>query len=164
MCIYIRFKKNVYIKSLLDWKDYNKITNLMDVFVAWFCCILTHCLCQFSKGQYLLPEAGFQGDFLEHDIFILWNNTTHTCHVINCIKLWTGTFIAVTYKNKSMPIAKVPLNRITFASQVVKTVMSMFTFNHLADAFTQSDVLMRIIEATRPSREQQYTSAMTSLS
>ncbi len=64
-----------------------------------------------------------------------------------------------------MPIAKVPLNRITFASQVVKTVMSMFTFNHLADAFTQSDVLMRrIIEAVRPSREQRYTRVMTSLS
>ncbi len=39
-----------------------------------------------------------------------------------------------------------------------------FTFNHLADAFIQSDVQMRRIEAIRPSREQQYTSAMTSLS
>ncbi len=40
-----------------------------------------------------------------------------------------------------------------------------FTFNHLADAFIQSDVQMRrTIEAIRPSREQQYTSAMTSLS
>ncbi len=40
-----------------------------------------------------------------------------------------------------------------------------FTFNHLADAFFQSDVQMRrTIEAIRPSREQQYTSAMTSLS
>ncbi len=39
-----------------------------------------------------------------------------------------------------------------------------FTFNHLADAFIQSDVQMRrTIEAIRPSREQQYTSAMTSL-
>ncbi len=39
------------------------------------------------------------------------------------------------------------------------------TFNHLADAFIQSDVQMRrTIEAIRPSREQQYTSAMTSLS
>ncbi len=37
-------------------------------------------------------------------------------------------------------------------------------FNHLADAFIQSDVQMRrAIEAIRPSREQQYTSAMTSL-
>ncbi len=37
--------------------------------------------------------------------------------------------------------------------------------NHLADAFIQSDVQMRrTIEAIRPSREQQYTSAMTSLS
>ncbi len=36
---------------------------------------------------------------------------------------------------------------------------------HLADAFIQSDVQMRrTIEAIRPSREQQYTSAMTSLS
>ncbi len=33
-----------------------------------------------------------------------------------------------------------------------------FTFNHLADAFIQSDVQMRRIEAIRPSREQQYTS------
>ncbi len=40
-----------------------------------------------------------------------------------------------------------------------------FTFNHLADAFIQSDVQMRrTIEAIRPSREQQYTSAMTSAS
>ncbi len=40
-----------------------------------------------------------------------------------------------------------------------------FTFNHLADAFIQSDVQMRrTIDAIRPSREQQYTSAMTSLS
>ncbi len=39
------------------------------------------------------------------------------------------------------------------------------TFNHLADAFIQSDVQMRrTIEAIRPSREQQYTSVMTSLS
>ncbi len=46
-------------------------------------------------------------------------------------------------------------NRITFT----------FTFNHLADAFIQSDVQMRrTIEAIRPSREQQYTSALTSLS
>ncbi len=40
-----------------------------------------------------------------------------------------------------------------------------FTFNHLADAFIQSDVQMRRTkEAIRPSREQQYTSALTSLS
>ncbi len=40
-----------------------------------------------------------------------------------------------------------------------------FTFNHLADAFIQSDVQMRrTIEAIRQSREQQYASAMTSLS
>ncbi len=40
-----------------------------------------------------------------------------------------------------------------------------FTFNHLADAFIQSDLQMRrIIEAIRPSREQLYTSVMTSLS
>ncbi len=40
-----------------------------------------------------------------------------------------------------------------------------FTFNHLADAFIQSDVQMRrTIEAIRPSSEQQYTSALTSLS
>ncbi len=33
-----------------------------------------------------------------------------------------------------------------------------FTFNHLADAFIQSDVQMkRTIEAIRPSKEQQYT-------
>ncbi len=42
--------------------------------------------------------------------------------------------------------------------------MFTFTFNHLADAFIQSDVQMRrTIEAIRPWREQQYTSAMTSL-
>ncbi len=46
-----------------------------------------------------------------------------------------------------------------------KSIACIFTFNHLADAFIQSDVQMRrTIEAIRPSREQQYTSAMTSLS
>ncbi len=46
-----------------------------------------------------------------------------------------------------------------------RTFTFTFTFNHLADAFIQSDVQMRrTIEAIRPSREQQYTSAMTSLS
>ncbi len=39
-----------------------------------------------------------------------------------------------------------------------------FIFNNLADAFIQSDLQMRIIEAIRPMREQQYTSAGTSLS
>ncbi len=41
---------------------------------------------------------------------------------------------------------------------------STFTFNNLADACIQSDVQMRTIEAIRPLRVQQYTSAMTSLS
>ncbi len=50
-------------------------------------------------------------------------------------------------------------------SAVSKHITFTFTFNHLADAFIQSDVQMRrTIEAIRPSREQQYTSAMTSLS
>ncbi len=38
----------------------------------------------------------------------------------------------------------------------------MFTFNHLADAFFQSDCQMRIIEAIKPTKEQQYVSAVTS--
>ncbi len=47
----------------------------------------------------------------------------------------------------------------------VATLTFTFTFNHLADASIQSDVqLRRTIEAIRPSREQQYTSVMTSLS
>ncbi len=46
-----------------------------------------------------------------------------------------------------------------------RVITFTFTFNHLADAFIQSNVQMRrTIEAIRPSREQQYTSAMTSLS
>ncbi len=36
-----------------------------------------------------------------------------------------------------------------------------FTFNHLADAFIQSDCQMRI-EAIKPTKEQQYVSAVTS--
>ena len=40
-----------------------------------------------------------------------------------------------------------------------------FTFNHLADAFIQSDLQMRIVETIGSTRQQQrYTSAMTSLS
>ncbi len=53
------------------------------------------------------------------------------------------------------------------AENVVADALSTFTFtfNHLADAFIQSDVQMRrTIEAIRPSREQQYTSALKSLS
>ncbi len=47
---------------------------------------------------------------------------------------------------------------------LLKITLHYITFNHLADAFIQSDVQMRrTIEAIRPSREQQYTSAMTSL-
>ncbi len=43
--------------------------------------------------------------------------------------------------------------------------MTVFSFNHFADAFIQSDVQRRrIIEEIRPLREQQYTSVMTSLS
>ncbi len=50
-------------------------------------------------------------------------------------------------------------------SSYLCTFTFTFTFNHLADAFIQSDVQMRrTVEAIRPSREQQYTSAMTSLS
>ncbi len=46
------------------------------------------------------------------------------------------------------------------------TIISIIsTFNHLADAFIQSNVRMRrIIEEIRASREQQYTSVMTGLS
>ncbi len=51
------------------------------------------------------------------------------------------------------------------SEMVAMTFTFTFTFNHLADAFIQSDIQMRrTIEAIRPSREQQYTSAMTSLS
>ncbi len=42
----------------------------------------------------------------------------------------------------------------------IRLIVESFTFNNLADAIIQSDVQMRrIIEAIRPSREQQYTSA-----
>ncbi len=54
-----------------------------------------------------------------------------------------------------------------YESECVRVCVNTFTFtfNHLADAFIQSDVQMRrTIEAIRPSREQQYTSALTSLS
>ncbi len=52
-----------------------------------------------------------------------------------------------------------------FNCKITFTLHLTFTFNHLADAFIQSDVQMRrTIEAIRPSREQQYTSALTSLS
>ncbi len=55
------------------------------------------------------------------------------------------------------------MSELMLRSKEIKN--NTFTFNHLADAFIQSDVQMRrTIEAIRPSREQQYTSAMTSLS
>ncbi len=37
-----------------------------------------------------------------------------------------------------------------------------FTFSHLADAFIQSNLQMRTIEAIKINKEQQYASAMTS--
>jgi len=37
----------------------------------------------------------------------------------------------------------------------------IFTFIHLANAFIQSDVHMRTIEANKPTIGQQYASAMT---
>ncbi len=39
----------------------------------------------------------------------------------------------------------------------------LFTCIHLADAFIQSDLQTRTIEAIEPTTEQQYTSAVTSL-
>ncbi len=38
-----------------------------------------------------------------------------------------------------------------------------FTFSHLADAFIQSNLQMKTIEAIKPTKEQQHASAMTSL-
>ncbi len=37
------------------------------------------------------------------------------------------------------------------------------TFSHLADAFIQSDLQMRTLEAIKTTKEQQHASAMTSL-
>ncbi len=57
------------------------------------------------------------------------------------------------------------INYLQLVQNAATRVHTTFTFNHLADAFIQSDVQMRrTIEAIRPSREQQYRSAMTSLS
>ncbi len=36
-------------------------------------------------------------------------------------------------------------------------------FSHLADAFIQSDLQMRTLEAIKPTKEQQHASAMTSI-
>ncbi len=64
-----------------------------------------------------------------------------------------------------LEICGVYWNLIPCQSANFITFTFTFTFNHLADTFIQSDVQMRrTIEAIRPSREQQYTSAMTSLS
>ncbi len=38
-----------------------------------------------------------------------------------------------------------------------------FTFSHLADAFIQSDLQMKTLEAIKTNKEQQHASAMTSL-
>ncbi len=40
------------------------------------------------------------------------------------------------------------------------TMYVTFTFNHLADAFTQSDLQMRTIEAIKQTTEQKYVSAV----
>ncbi len=41
--------------------------------------------------------------------------------------------------------------------------LKLFTFSHLAEAFIQSDLQMRAIEAIKTTKEQQHASAMTSL-
>ncbi len=62
-------------------------------------------------------------------------------------------------------LEKLLLSDSDFSATDFSDLTFTFTFNHLADAFIQSDVQMRrTIEAIRPSREQQYTSVMTSLS
>ncbi len=40
--------------------------------------------------------------------------------------------------------------------------MITFAFNHLANAFNQSDLQMRKVEAIKPTKDQQYVSAVTS--
>lgn len=54
------------------------MTNLRYVFVACSAC-------RFSKGQYLLPGAGFQGHFypFESMIFLFYETTPHTFNLIN---------------------------------------------------------------------------------
>ncbi len=64
-----------------------------------------------------------------------------------------------------LSVGPVPVTEMSVSPVSLNESDFTFTFNHLADAFIQSDVQMRrTIEAIRPSREQQYTSAMTSLS
>ncbi len=66
---------------------------------------------------------------------------------------------------KPPPKTTVPLKLLQYVNALCVCMHLHLHFNHLADAFIQSDVQMRrTIEAIRPSREQQYTSAMTSLS
>ncbi len=72
--------------------------------------------------------------------------------------LWSNPFICTLHWKCSRIV-----NNLSYFDYV--DLLITFTFNHLADAFIQSVVQMRrTIEAIRPSREQQYTSAMTSLS
>ncbi len=83
-------------------------------------------------------------------------------------QLWKhSTVIPIPKKSKTKTLNDLPyLSGDESYGEDPKTSFTFtFTFNHLADAFIQSDVQMRrTIEAIRPSREQQYTSAMTSLS
>ncbi len=67
-------------------------------------------------------------------------------------------------QNHSAEMQSSPITPVLFHILCIIPLHLHLTFNHLADAFIQSDVQMRrTIEAIRPSREQQYTSAMTSL-
>ncbi len=75
---------------------------------------------------------------------------------------YTCTFLLCTILKLTWPYYR----NISAISRIVSYYIYIYiTFNHLADAFIQSDVQMRrTIEAIRQSREQQYASAMTSLS
>ncbi len=54
-------------------------------------------------------------------------------------------------------------NTLLYSSELYYFVLFTFTFSHLADAFIQSDLQMRTLEAIKPTKEQQRASAMTSL-
>ncbi len=97
---------------------------------------------------------------------------------ISVLKLWLLVFCVTLNMTHNDPVMKYQKYSYSIQTKLkpavipehhniqypISIITFTFTFNHLADAFIQSDVQMRTIEAIRPSREQQYTSAMTSLS
>ncbi len=85
-------------------------------------------------------------------------------HICMYIYIYTYAFTLhyITFTFNHLADAYMYVCMYIYIYMCVRLHYITFTFNHLADAFIQSDCQMRIIEAIKPTKEQQYVSAVTS--